>query len=1084
MKQDPRENLQDLLRDLREARRDSEEQRRLGAALLEGLGIVSRPRPAAEMAAEMLSILENTLEFQHAVLLAADEDGEYRAWRSTAEQFEETAWPVGSLFERVIDGSVVAIFDVTDVPEWTSQPETVRAGVTSALHASITGGGYRTILVCTHPDRGYFTRSHVRLMEGFVPLASQAMLRAWTYEREHDQREAASVGTLARSRASRMDHALDVLGIGVAIWSQHGGLAQASPYLEELVAPCGGIELWWRAVRESFESAVMVSCPECGAPQHIGSRRLALERLDGGESLDLQVTYGGHIHEYEGSSSRGEVLLVRGLTGVAPGSDDQGELSILRSADDDPVLRANCQGLLLFANAAAAPLLRHWNVRPGERLPIGLRERIALARSRGTTPTLEVEIDDRIVDLRLVAPRELDQVVVYGRDVTEKRRTQRALEGSEARKRLLLQASLDAAVTMDHEGKVVDWGARAVELFGWSEAEAVGRHMASLIIPERLRETHSRGLEHYLRTGEGAVIGQRIEVPAMRKSGEEIPAELYVQVLESSEGGEPLFAGFIRDVREQKKASDDLKAANSRLSALIRSTTSGVFVRGDAGLVTLVNDPLCRMFALPDVPDGLIGSDAGPVLHSMSRSYSDAGAFLRRIDDDIESRIERGIEEFVLQDGRVVEVEYSEVRADEELLGHMWQFRDITERRRASEVLERARAAEVLLGGQIQDLFLRGRPPERHPRLDIAVLSVPSQGLDGDFVDFIPHGPDCLDVIVGDVMGKGLAASLLGAAVKNSFARALAAVASGDSGPPSPKSVVGFVHDALAGRLISVESFATVLYARLSLAEQQIEYVGCGHPPAIRYSGSSRSCSLLSGEDPPIGFVHHNDYSSFRVPIDPGDVLVLYSDGITEAFNPEGEMLGQDRLIEAVRAAAELPASQIVQEVARLISDFTAAALDPKDDLTLVVVRMRHGEVRFEGEVQELVIPRRSPRLHEMRAFVGGIVGEAYPGAREGYAGEVVRAVQEAVTNAMRHPRPQDPESPVMVRVETAREELVVEVRYDGHPFQPETVELPDVSQFPQGGFGLYIIEQSMDNVSYGRAADGRNFIRLVKRAP
>jgi anti-sigma regulatory factor (Ser/Thr protein kinase) len=296
--------------------------------------------------------------------------------------------------------------------------------------------------------------------------------------------------------------------------------------------------------------------------------------------------------------------------------------------------------------------------------------------------------------------------------------------------------------------------------------------------------------------------------------------------------------------------------------------------------------------------------------------------------------------------------------------------------------------------------------------------------------------------------------------------------------------VVGFVHDALAGRLISVESFATVLYARLSLAEQQIEYVGCGHPPAIRYSGSSRSCSLLSGEDPPIGFVHHNDYSSFRVPIDPGDVLVLYSDGITEAFNPEGEMLGQDRLIEAVRAAAELPASQIVQEVARLISDFTAAALDPKDDLTLVVVRMRHGEVRFEGEVQELVIPRRSPRLHEMRAFVGGIVGEAYPGAREGYAGEVVRAVQEAVTNAMRHPRPQDPESPVMVRVETAREELVVEVRYDGHPFQPETVELPDVSQFPQGGFGLYIIEQSMDNVSYGRAADGRNFIRLVKRAP
>src|SRR5713101_5622647 len=121
---------------------------------------------------------------------------------------------------------------------------------------------------------------------------------------------------------------------------------------------------------------------------------------------------------------------------------------------------------------------------------------------------------------------------------------------SEGRINSILDAALDAVIGMDAQGRVVSWNPRAESSFGWSRSEAVGRPLADLIIPPRYREAHAQGLARFLATGEGAVIGRRIELQALRRDGSEFPVELTITVLK--EGDAPLFNAFVADITERK----------------------------------------------------------------------------------------------------------------------------------------------------------------------------------------------------------------------------------------------------------------------------------------------------------------------------------------------------------------------------------------------------------------------------------------------------------------------------------------------------------------------------------------------------
>ena len=111
-------------------------------------------------------------------------------------------------------------------------------------------------------------------------------------------------------------------------------------------------------------------------------------------------------------------------------------------------------------------------------------------------------------------------------DIEDQKQSQENLRRAVETNRLIVDTALDAVITMDAEGAITDWNKQAEMVFGWSNTEAIGQHMSDLIIPERLRMAHERGLRHFLATGNGPILRRRIEVTAVRRNGVQFPAEL------------------------------------------------------------------------------------------------------------------------------------------------------------------------------------------------------------------------------------------------------------------------------------------------------------------------------------------------------------------------------------------------------------------------------------------------------------------------------------------------------------------------------------------------------------------------------
>jgi len=139
--------------------------------------------------------------------------------------------------------------------------------------------------------------------------------------------------------------------------------------------------------------------------------------------------------------------------------------------------------------------------------------------------------------------------------------------------RLVLDTTQDAFVAMDEEGRIRDWNAAAEVLVGWPREEAVGRLLGESIVPERLREAHAEGLRRFLGGHASGILGQRLELPALRRGGAEFRAELTISPLRV--GGGWLFAAFLRDVTERALAVEALERDRGRLAGAQRAGRLG-----------------------------------------------------------------------------------------------------------------------------------------------------------------------------------------------------------------------------------------------------------------------------------------------------------------------------------------------------------------------------------------------------------------------------------------------------------------------------------------------------------------------------
>ncbi len=260
--------------------------------------------------------------------------------------------------------------------------------------------------------------------------------------------------------------------------------------------------------------------------------------------------------------------------------------------------------------------------------------------------------------------------------------------------------------------------------------------------------------------------------------------------------------------------------------------------------------------------------------------------------------------------------------------------------RQVESELARAREHEAFIAAKIQQTLLIGRPPSDFEGLRIAELTIPSLKIDGDFYDFFRVNDRCIDLVVGDVMGKGIPAALLGAAAKNHFLRILYELV-GECGDrhPTPAAIVAAVQRKLIDRLEELQNFITLCYARFDLEERRLIYVDCGHVRTIHYHRESGDCRLVHGGNMPIGFPETEPYIQKEYPLSPGDLFFFYSDGLTEARNPDGEFYGESRVAADVRQFRDALPGAIIEGVRHNIVSFTGTEVF-SDDFTCVVVRI------------------------------------------------------------------------------------------------------------------------------------------------
>lgn len=747
---------------------------------------------------------------------------------------------------------------------------------------------------------------------------------------------------------------------------------------------------------------------------------------------------------------------------------------------------ASFQALLGFPPRAEVWSLHHWRkqVHPDDQAPTlaALTDYL-----QGRTVSLLVELRMRCADgswkWLLARGSRSGQTDAAGRqtrlvgtatDISARKAAEAALRESDARRQAMLRSSLDAIVSVTAGGEVVDFNPAAERMFGHSAAHAVGRPMQELIIPQHHRRAHQAGMARYQHTGITHVLNRRIETEAMHADGTVFPVELTITPV-STDAGE-FFTATLRDISERLRVEAALRDSQALLAkAGSIGAIGGWQLDVDTGIVTST-DESCRIH---DIPAGSKGSLA----QTLAFYAPQARPVIRAA---VEQAIATGQGfdlqlPFISATGRRV---YVRAVATAEVVGGRvvrlsGALQDITDRHQAEVDLLHARQRELVIGARIQQALFVDAPDQRLPGLWLSTLNQASQGIDGDFVEMISLGERGVDIIVGDVMGKGVTAALMAAGTKMQFSRCMASLMADIERPgdlPTPAQVVAAVHHAMTANLQALDAFVTLSYLRLDMLAGTLTWVGCGHEEPLLFRGDGVMVTLPN-QHPPLGVLATDDFQQDMLPFVEGDALFLSSDGAADALMPDGSRLGRARvtaMLTALMARLDTPAA-VLHTLRR---ELTATGARITDDLTLALA-MATGPTPLASR-------RELPAVLKSVRHVRGLVEHRcrQVGLDEVQTSLFAVACVEAFTNAVRHTRGRPADAPVELVVKILPDALVVDfVTIGEHFVVPAQAPTTDLADFPEGGFGLSIMRQVSDAVEYQHEM-GVNTVRLVQRIP
>jgi PAS domain S-box-containing protein len=519
-------------------------------------------------------------------------------------------------------------------------------------------------------------------------------------------------------------------------------------------------------------------------------------------------------------------------------------------------------------------------------------------------------------------------------DITERREAEERLRRSEQRFRRFVENANEILYSLTADGHFLYASPIWTNKLGHAVENVVGHPISHFVHPDDLKAFWDF-LRHVLKHGRSMFS---VEYRMLHRDGH-YRWHASSGAVYFDESGEKLYMGVARDITERKRNQEELRAALARREELAR------IIHRSPSVVVLWR-------ATEGWPVEFVSQNVAQFGYTAEEILANHITFLNMVHPDDRPRISTEIDAHAAAGHREYSQEYrivtrdgsvrwiddrTVVRVDPDgrVTHHEGILTDITERKAAEQREAAAHERDLQTARDVQRHLLPNAIPA-FAGIDVDSLYIPSRHIGGDYFDFFEVGQSRWAFVVADVSGKGASAALIMAACRTALRIEAAR-------QPSPVALLRAVN-----RLIRPDMpegmFISIIYGVLDLQARVFTFCRAGHETPIVVRATSGTHELPDPAGMALGLddgpIFDEILEEKIVPLAAGDLLVLYTDGITEVRNDTDEEFGRDRLVAVLAAEREQSAAVITTRVDDALRAF-AGTRPPPDDRTLVIVRMR-----------------------------------------------------------------------------------------------------------------------------------------------
>ena len=513
-------------------------------------------------------------------------------------------------------------------------------------------------------------------------------------------------------------------------------------------------------------------------------------------------------------------------------------------------------------------------------------------------------------------------------DITQRKEAETALKESEERFRQMAEMTGEWLWEQDPRGYYIYCSIAVNQILGYSQDEVIGKHYTEFLTPQDKAEQQSYSTSHQPFY---ALINHY-----QHKDGHPILTESTGLPIINEEGKLLKWRGVDRDITARKHFQDALIESEKRTRLIIESSLSAIVIMDSYGMITDWNYQAEKMFGWSRneaIGQRLADLIIPPRYRNDHRKgmqtflHTGIGPLLNKVIEHV--AIRRDGSEFP------VEISVSPLK-----LGNAYIFsgfiNEITARKAAEQKIRQAEVnlaiaqSEIKIAQRIQ-ASLSPSAPIKSDHFEVTGYCLPAAQVGGDYFDYFFRSEDHLDMIIADVSGHSIGPALF-------MVETRSAIRTHANQLGTPSETLGVLNNFLFEDLDNADYFITLFYLQYNTTTRCLSLANAGHPPPLLFSPDKSECRQLDAEGMILGIRKNVIFEEKTTTLAKGDLILLYTDGLTEAENPDGDFFGIERVSDIFIQYAQQPPEKIIEALLKHLKQFCQSE-SFNDDITLMIFK-------------------------------------------------------------------------------------------------------------------------------------------------